>query len=135
MIRRIYVIMPVASDPTYLAKRSTIETTAADSGFDTLFPLDAGFQFNLDQTLDDLRDCDLVVADVSNERPSCYYELGLVEASRKPVFVFAVVGTPVHQLANPESVIYYDDLNTLRDHLVKVLANKYMNRSTKPNGI
>ena len=116
--------MPVASDPTYRSKRSIVEGVAAAFGLATLFPLDAGSEFNLDVTLTELRDSDIVMADLSNERPSCYYELGLADALHKPVFVFATVGTSIHQLADRNSVVYYDGLAALRDRLTDALAQQ-----------
>lgn len=123
-MQRICAIMPVASDPEYQAKRSTIEAVSSDCGYSVLFPLDAGPRFSLDEMLANLSECDLVIADVTNERPSCYYELGLAEGMRKPVFVFATRGTQIHQLAKPESVIYYDQLDVFRELLAETLANQ-----------
>ena len=127
--------MPVASDPEYQMKRSIIEAVAADCGLATFFPLDVGSDFNLDETLTDLRESDLVIADLSNERPSCYYELGLAEALRKTVLVIAVVGTSIHQLADRKSVVYYDGIAALRDCLTEaVVSIKRANKATHHRG-
>jgi nucleoside 2-deoxyribosyltransferase len=115
--------MPVASDPEYQSKRSVIESVATAFGLATLFPLDAGTEFNLDVTLTELRESDIIIADLSNERPSCYYELGLVHALHKPVFVFATVGTIIHQLSDRKSVAFYDGLAALRDLLTHAIAS------------
>ena len=135
MMRRTYVIMPVASDPEYQTKRSVIEAVAADCGLATFFPLDVGSDFNLDKTLADLRESDLVIADLSNERPSCYYELGLAEALRKTVLVIAVVGTSIHQLADRKSVVHYDGIAALRDRLTEAVgATRLANKAVNPSG-
>lgn len=129
--------MPVASDPEYHSKRSVIDGVASDFGLATLFPLDTGSEFSLDVTITELRESDYIIADLSNERPSCYYELGLAQALHKPVFVFASVGTTIHQLADRKSVAYYDGLAALRDLLKNAIgstnrANKEMHGSCGP---
>jgi hypothetical protein len=62
-----------------------------------------------------------VLADLTLERPSCYYELGLAEALGLPVRLVAEFGTAIHQSAERDKVQYYrslSDLETVVDHAI-----------------
>lgn len=51
----------------------------------------------------------LVVVDLSYERPSCYYELGLAEAVGANVLLVAKRGTPLHQTSLRDRVRFFSD--------------------------
>jgi nucleoside 2-deoxyribosyltransferase len=55
----------------------------------------------------------LIVADLSLERPSCYYELGVAQALGRPTFLLAVTGTAIHQVADRDRIHFYADLKEL----------------------
>ena len=120
-MRVAYVIMPVASDPSHADKREVIEMVARDCGFSTYFPLDASQPFFLRDTLARIESASVVIADLSLERPSCYYELGLAQALNKYVILLATLGTPIHQTADRQSVRFYDGLDSLRSILMTAL--------------
>lgn len=46
--------------------------------------------------LETIARCKFVVADLTETRPNCYYELGYAHALRKPVIILAKKGTPRH---------------------------------------
>jgi hypothetical protein len=52
---------------------------------------------------------EFVLADLSLERPSCYFELGLAEAANA-FFLVAAAGTPIHQVGNAGKVVFYSDM-------------------------
>jgi hypothetical protein len=121
----VYVIMPVGSDPRYAQRRATIEQVVDEFGFATHFPADAlqrEVAFDLEQARRDLRRARLVVADVTLERPSCYYEIGLAQALNRRVQLFAERGTPVHQAHQRDRAIFYDSFDELGARLHEVLA-------------
>ena len=60
------------------------------------------------QTLQDMKQCEFVLVNLSLERPSCYYELGLAEAIGKPVYLIAIEGTDIHQTASRKLVQFYN---------------------------
>ncbi|MCU0286352.1 MAG: nucleoside 2-deoxyribosyltransferase [Acidobacteria bacterium] len=60
-----------------------------------------------------------VFADVSFERPSCYYELGIARALQKPTFIVARTGTIIHQCEG--NVHYYVNLIEYEDLVRKAL--------------
>lgn len=105
------VIMPIGANPDVVEVQSIIATVAKKYVLTPHFPRYATDDpvFNLQSTLHDLRGAEFVLADLSLERPSCYYELGLAEALAKPVFLVAELGTPIHQTASRRLVRFYRD--------------------------
>ncbi|WP_162528391.1 hypothetical protein [Novosphingobium sp. BW1] len=57
-----------------------------------------------------IQDAHRIIADLSYGRPSCYYELGLVEASHKRADLIAATGTETFQHAGHGPIAYFDDL-------------------------
>jgi nucleoside 2-deoxyribosyltransferase len=104
-----HVVMPVGSNPNKEENQKIISDVAGDHGMSPHFPRYATEYpvFNLQSTLQDLRQCEFVLADLSFERPSCYYELGLAEALGKPVYLIAKEGTDIHQTASRRLVSFY----------------------------
>ena len=95
----LYVIMPVGGDPQADSKKAIIAQAAHELGVDVILPQYSLIKptFQLDYTIEMIEKCDFALADLSFERPSCYYELGLVEARKKDVVIVAKVGTDIHQ--------------------------------------
>ncbi len=73
-----------------------------------------------------IRGADAILADLSFERPSSYYELGFAEAIEKTVILIARAGTQVHQTRHRNDVAEYDTLDdydsVVRQRLAKWLA-------------
>jgi nucleoside 2-deoxyribosyltransferase len=124
-----HVVMPVGSNPNKDENQKVISDVAGEYKISPHFPRYAAEDpvFNLQSTLQDLRRCDFVLADLSLERPSCYYELGLTEALGKPVYVIAMNGTDIHQTAYRGLVNFYKNkeelVKLLRDILSKAVSN------------
>lgn len=109
-MNRVYYISPVGSDPDYASKRDILARVAADRGVLFFFPLDHRASFSVHVALSDLRTSHLVIADLSLERPSCYFEVGLAQATGLPVVLIAAAGTVIHQAGGTEGVVEYTDL-------------------------
>lgn len=109
-MKRVYYISPVGTDPSYSSKREVLARIASDHGIEFFFPLDCHHPFSVPTTLTDLRDSQLVIADLSFERPSCYFEVGLAQATGTPVVLIASVGTPLHQAGGTERVQMYTNI-------------------------
>jgi hypothetical protein len=119
----VYVIMPVGSDPDAEPRRERIVAIADALGLDTYFPLDHrthGEDFDPATLRFEMQRATVAVADLSLERPSCYYELGVVVGVGLPTVVVAAAGTPIHQTADRASVAFYDSL----DGLGKILEDR-----------
>ncbi len=124
MTAGVYVIMPVGSDPAHAQRRARIDAAIRSLGLRPYHPLD-----HREHTDDvsaaelrrEVRDCVVALADLSLERPSCYYELGAVHGVGLPVAVVAEVGTMIHQTADRWSVAYYDSFDDLTAQVREVL--------------
>jgi len=79
------------------------------SGFGPLFPEyePEDPRFAAEIFANQVRSAVAVLADLSGERPSCYFELGFAEALSRPVRLVAVEGTPIHQSSYRELVRFY----------------------------
>ena len=95
----LYVIMPVGGDPQADTKKQIIAEVAVDLGVNVNLPEYSLTKptFQIDSTIEVIERCDFALADLTFERPSCYYELGLVEARRKAVVIIAQANTDIHQ--------------------------------------
>jgi nucleoside 2-deoxyribosyltransferase len=111
----VHVIMPVGSDPLFADKRTAINVAIERASLEARFPDYLPHQptFVLFKLIREIRGADLVIADLSHERPSCYYELGIAEAVGKKVHIIAEVGTPIHQSTARSLVRYYHDMADL----------------------
>jgi nucleoside 2-deoxyribosyltransferase len=116
-----HVVMPVGSNPNKIENQQIISVVADDHNIAPHFPRYATDDpvFNLPSALQDLRRCEFVLADLSLERPSCYYELGLAEALEKPVYLIAMEGTDIHQTASRKLVSFYKN----KEELLVLLRN------------
>jgi len=119
----IYFITPVGSDPQYRLKRELLSQVSKAIGREFFFPLERHSSFSLDAARSDLRNASLVIADLSLERPSCYFELGVAQALEVPVCVIAAVGTTLHQTAKPDSPMLYSDLGQYSTIVSRAVAS------------
>lgn len=62
---------------------------------------------------------EVVVADITYERPNCYYEIGYAHAKGKKVILTAKKGTKIHFDINNFSVISYESVSELDLKLTK----------------
>ena len=110
----VYYISPVGADDEYRRKRAVLASLASARGVKFLFPLERNDEFSVGTALEDIRRCSLVIADLSLERPSCYFEVGLAQAIPRHVVLVAAEGTVVHQAGGTEQIMTYRDLDSYR---------------------
>jgi hypothetical protein len=118
-----YVIMPVGADTQFESKKSIIESVASEKDIKPHFPFDRASygNFDLDKTLTILRDAEFVLADLTMERPSSYFELGLAQALGKDVYLIAEDGTDVHQANGRSLTRFYRDLPGYKDAVYAII--------------
>lgn len=107
---RVYYISPVGADADYAKKRAALAAVGHSMKVEFVFPQGHGNAFVLEDMLAAMSACDCVVADLSLERPSCYFEVGLAQASGKRVALIASDGTTLHQAAGAARTITYGDM-------------------------
>src|SRR3954470_7831358 len=102
-----YSICPVGSDPDFAAKKIILETLGREFGQKPFFPLERHQSFSLDQMGEEVQMAAFVLADLSLERPSCYFELGVAQAFNARVRLIAAEGTTIHQTGCSGDAIFY----------------------------
>src|SRR4051812_19338920 len=108
----VHVIMPVGADKLAGDKRVIILRAAERIGVAVSIP---AYDFRapdaaLGKALDDIERAECILADLTYERPSCYYELGFAEAHGKPIAIVAALGTAIHQTTARSTLRVYRDL-------------------------
>jgi nucleoside 2-deoxyribosyltransferase len=118
-----YVIMPVGADEQFAAKKSIIQKVAQKENLTPYFPFDrnGNISFDIKSTLSTLKGAEFVLADLSMERPSCYFELGLAQASGKDVYLIAQKATDIHQAHGRNLTYFYDGLQNYEQIISVVL--------------
>ena len=117
-----YVISPVGADPNFPSKRLLLEDVGKRCNCKPFFPLDHHGEFSIDSARSDLQKAEFVFADLSDERPSCYFELGFAEALGKKVTIIATSGTRIHQVGDVNNICWYSDLEEYRKLILETLA-------------
>jgi nucleoside 2-deoxyribosyltransferase len=130
-----YVIMPVGADKRFAEKKAVIQKIAQEAGLTPYFPFDrtGNISFNIDSTLSILRDSEFVLADLSLERPSCYFELGLAQAVDKDVYLIAEAGTDIHQAHRRNLTRFYSDFEDYERVVSEVLKEAKTNAQALTN--
>jgi hypothetical protein len=81
-----------------------------------------------------LKKSDFVLGDLSFERPSCYFEIGLAQGLNKPVSLIAENGTPVHQVIGRTTVEFYSSMKEYKEIVENVLRRFVEDSSHRGNG-
>jgi hypothetical protein len=118
-----YVIMPVGSDKQFTEKKCIIQKVAQEKNQLPYFPFDrtSAFSFDIHSTLSRMEDAQFVMADLSMERPSCYFELGLAQALGKDVYLIAEHNTDIHQSHGRNLTRFYKNLQHYEQVISAVL--------------
>jgi nucleoside 2-deoxyribosyltransferase len=131
-LNSVFIIMPVGSDPaTADTKTAILKALARKHGWSPHFPMDRQVLQDDESTSsmlqllrEELRRSSLVIADLSLERPSCYFELGVAESLDLPVAIVAQAGTQIHQAGNRAMARFFDSLEEYGELIEKILTEK-----------
>ena len=126
MTKTVFIVMPSDEFRQSIDKRVTILECALENGWSVKLPKynREAPTFDLNSTLATLREVDLILVDLSEERPSCYFELGLAEASGSEVAAMALKNTPIHQTSLREVVHFFSDIDEFRELVVQILKRQ-----------
>ncbi|MCA9921109.1 MAG: hypothetical protein KC421_01990 [Anaerolineales bacterium] len=120
----LHLIMPVSLDPQYEEKISIIRKLATQHKINVEMPLIGSESpvFDLTTLVNQFRQADFIVADLSYERPSCYYELGIAETLGKDIQLIANVGTHVHQTSHKSKVYNYKNIDEYEIYFERLMS-------------
>jgi len=111
-MKNIFLIAPYNIDGQYIAKKKIINKLCNDLKIELLIAEDSitGTSLNALETLELIKQCEFAIADLSYERPSCYYEVGFMQALNKKVYLISESNTIIHQLLNKNNIKFYSNL-------------------------
>lgn len=117
-------IFPIGIDPAAKSKLDIIRNVAASRNWEFQLPAyDSSFpRFEPKKFSSMLESASLVLADLTHERPSCYFELGYAEALDVEVRLIAETGTVIHQTSHKSNVAWYDSLTDLEMQIERLLT-------------
>jgi nucleoside 2-deoxyribosyltransferase len=117
-----YVISAVGTDPQFAAKQAILKELGAGYHCEPFFPLERRSRFVMTTCRADIKNAHFVLADLSLERPSCYFELGVAEALDVPTAIIAAAGTRIHQVEDAQRVSLYATLDDYRSLVAAKLS-------------
>lgn len=125
---KFFLITAYSIDPDYKAKRNIIEHILSEFGWQLMLAEDEKSKGSLsaEKTIELFNNCDYFIADLSFERPSCYYEIGYLQALHKEIFLISRDSENIHQLINRAQIEFYNDLDEY-----KKLIEKKVRKLTK----
>lgn len=118
--------MPVGSDPDFPEKQMAIRRGVEAAGLHVRFPdyLIANPNFIREHFVEQLKSASGVLADLSGERPSCYFEIGFAEALGLPIFLIAENGTTIHQSAFRHAIRHYSSVQDIEGIVFGLLTRE-----------
>lgn len=130
MERTLYFVSPVASDARFARKRAVVDRLGRELGFTALYPMDRLAEFGsegrapypLSEVGRLMRESAMVVVDLSFERPSCYFELGVAQSVHDRVALIAERGTTIHQHGGHSDVHLYQSIEQYGEVLESVIS-------------
>jgi hypothetical protein len=126
-MRHLLLIGPMAADPCAAAKRRIIADECEEHQWQPIWPdgHTAQAKFSIERWKATISDANLVLADLSLERPSCYFELGCIEITQRNLIVIAETGTPIHQTSYRDKVIFFDGLEVYKKIIRTILGSSF----------
>lgn len=99
-MKNLFFISPYKVDSEYQFKKKVIKNACFKNNIHLLFAEDekTGISLSAKETIKLLYECDFSIADLSFERPSCYYEIGFLQALKKDIYLISEIATPIHQV-------------------------------------
>jgi len=105
----VFLVTPHTKDEDFDNKKSIVERILNKHKI-KLNTAGKGVSLSANDTIKLYQKSDFFIADISLERPSCYYELGYLQALKKRGFIISKENEKIHQLLNRDSIRFYNDL-------------------------
>lgn len=122
----LFVITPYQSDPLYEIKKAIVLNLSKANGLDAYYASNylIDGKLDIDRSIELYKNADFFIADLSYERPSCYFEVGYVQAMNKHVFLIARKSTVIHQVQNKDTIRLYNDLSSYSELITSILKRR-----------
>lgn len=126
----VYAVMPVGTDYLYEKKRGIVASEAQLVGMEVMFPMEFSTVYSdkSEAILTRIRKADLLIVDLSQVRPSCYFEVGLAQGLGRPCILIAEAGTDIHQVFGRETLKFYDGIDGYGEALRSSLSKHFAQR-------
>jgi nucleoside 2-deoxyribosyltransferase len=120
----VFIVAPHSFDPRFEKKVRVLSEVAGEVGVKIGWVSPESVKDASAESIGigDLGRADAVIGDLSFERPSCYFEIGLAHGMNKPVFLIAEQGTTLHQVVGRDAVEFYSDMAEYREVVRKALS-------------
>ena len=130
--RRAFIVMKMNDDSLELAYRDGILQALKVTNYDKRRIDDYVDGDKISpRILKEIRRSDVVIADLTDERPNCYYEVGYAHALGKKVILSAKQGTNVHFDLKDNNFIFWKSTSDLKDKLIIALQSSSSNTNVK----
>lgn len=126
-MKKIFLVAPYSIDADYPIKKDALMSLCSSKNWKLLIAEDeqTGGGLSASTTVKLLKECDFAIADLSYERPSCYYEIGFLQALEKRVYMICKSGTSLHQVLHSEQVRPYSDLDSYYSIVSDIMRNEF----------
>lgn len=120
----VFLVAPYSLDPHFKEKSLILSELAREAGVKIGWASPEYVRASAGGLvgLGDLKQADVVIGDLSFERPSCYFEVGLANGLNKPVFLIAKQGTSLHQVAGRDAVEFYSTIEQYKQVVQRILS-------------
>lgn len=129
--RDVFLIMSFEQSHTLRDYKAAVEDVCLDAGFEAV-RTDSRPATNAHQIIDDIHEqienCGFVIADLTNERPNAYYEIGYARGLDKNVVLTSQHGTDIHfDLQGYNRIVWHgsEDLKEQLRPVVAALSNSF----------
>lgn len=122
---RVFVVMPSVRFSGSAEKLRIITETVNMEAWDAYLP-DYDHRapsFDLTISQQAMRTSAFVFADLTHERPSCYFEVGIAESCGAALVTAAAKGTDIHQMSRPSNTKFFASLDEFRDIFCQALKS------------
>jgi len=116
IVKKLFLITPYSIDSDFEIKKKIISKICQSNNIELYLAEDKLIHKSLDanETIELFKIMDYFIADISYQRPSCYFEIGYLQALNKEINLIAKTNTPIHQLLKKGTVNFYQNINEFK---------------------
>jgi hypothetical protein len=119
----IFIITPHSLDSLLVKKRQVVEYVSKKYGINVNYGPNPPYdEINREEIVNLYEHVDYFIADLSYERPSCYFEVGFVQGLNKPIHLIAMDGTDIHQVFGRDKVRFYKNIDEYENLINSLLS-------------